>query len=173
MITKFIRKISLIVCLTTLILSQTVADESSFQQGTYKLARLNFLRALVVMGETFKSCAQKQEIIDLPHRKNLVQAESRYCLVYPIFFKQDHECTAQAAKELLMSSKIIEIGSPFNWEKEPVKNYVTIVLESRWKELEAKAKYRIQVSPTDQTKIESIPGPQKPFNLLKSWDQPF
>lgn len=171
MVARFVRKTGLGVLLATLLFGQAVAAGSSAQQGASELARKNFLRALAVMGETVKSCKRKAKVIAIPHWKQIAIGREPLLLGIAYFnLKRDNECTAQAAKNLLLASKMVEFGSRYDWEKGPPNEFVNMVLDAWWKELEAEAKYRSQASPADQKKIERIPGLQAPFNMIESWN---
>jgi hypothetical protein len=171
MAARFIKKTGLGVLLTTLLLGQAVAQGSNAQRGASELARKNFLSALAVMGETVKSCKRKAKVITIPHWKQIGTGREPLLLGIAYFnLKRENECTAQAAKNLLLASKMLDFGSRYDWEKGPPNEFVNMVLDAWWKELKAEAKYRSQVSPADQEKIESIPGLQKPFKMIESWN---
>jgi hypothetical protein len=171
MVARFIRAISLAVFLTTLLLGQSVAAGSSAQRGASELARKNFLHALAVMGETVKLCKRKAKVIDIPHWKQIGTGREALLLGIAYFnLKRDNVCTALAAKDLLLASKMFEFGSRHDLEKGPPNEFVNMVLDAWWKELEAEARYRSQVSPADQEKIERISGLQAPFNMIESWN---
>jgi hypothetical protein len=171
MVARFTNKSGLPIFLVILLLGQAAVASGSAQYGASELARKNFLRALAVMGETVKSCENNAKIVTLPHWKQL--GTSREALLLGITYfnlKRDNECTAQAAKDLLLASKMFEFSDRYGWEKEPAKEFVDMVLDTWWNELKAEAQYRSQVSSTDQEKIGEIPGLRGPFDMIGSWD---
>lgn len=171
MVAGFVRKSVLGVFLVTLVLGQAVADESDARRGASELARKNFMRALTLMGETVEACERKAKVIDIPHWKKI--GASRESLLLGIVYfnlKRDNECTSPAAKDLLMAAKMLEISDRYDWEKAPSTEFVDMILDSWWRELEAEARYRTQVSLANQKKIEGISGLQQPFNMIQSWD---
>jgi hypothetical protein len=171
MVARFVRKSGIGILLVTFLLGQVFADETNTQRGAAELARKNFLQALAVMGEVVESCDDKAKVIDIPHWKQIgVSRESLLLGIVYFNLKLNNECTVLAAKDLLMASKILESGSPHDWEKEPSKKFVDMILDSWWKELEAEAQYRSQVSTDIQEKIEMIYGLKEPFDMIKSWD---
>ncbi|MEJ2613079.1 MAG: hypothetical protein P8179_24250 [Candidatus Thiodiazotropha sp.] len=171
MVARFVRKSGICILLVTLLLSQVFADESNTQRGATELARKNFMQALAVMGEAVESCEDKEKIIDIPRWEQIgVSRESLLLGIVYFNLKLSNECTALAAKDLLIASKILELGSSHDREKEPSRKFIDMILDSWWKELEAEAQYRYQV-PTDiQKRIEMIHGLKEPFDMIKSWD---
>lgn len=95
------------------------------------------------------------KVIDIPHWKQIGTSREPLLLGIAYFnLKRDNECTASAAKNLLLASKMLEFGSRYEWEKGPPNEFLNMVLDAWWKELEAEAKYRPQVSLADQERIE-------------------
>jgi hypothetical protein len=129
------------------------------------------MRSISELSETIKACENKAKIIEIPHYKHLdINRKSLLLGVRYYNLKRDNECTAQAAKDMLMAVKMLEMSGLSDWEKEPSIGFVDIVLDSWWKELEAEYKYRSEVSQAHQEIIDSISGFQQPFQLIQSWD---
>jgi hypothetical protein len=171
MAVSLVGKVWFVVILAMIVFGVTVAGESDGQQGASQQARKNFLRSITVMSEAIEACERKEAIIDIPHWRQLgTDRESLLLGIKYYYLKRDNECLAQAAKNLLMAVKILEISSLPDWEKQPAVGFVDMVLDSRWKELEAEFKYRSMVSRANQEKIDSISGLKQPFKLLQSWD---
>jgi hypothetical protein len=157
--------------LTLLLVGHSIAAEYTNDQGTSELARNNFLRLITIMNETVQTCDRKAEIIDIPHWKQL--GTTRESLLLGVSYhnlRSNNQCMAQAAKDLLMAVKMLEISGIPDWEKGPSVKFVDMILDSWWKELEAESKYRSQVSAANQEKIDGIFRLQLPFKIIQSWN---
>ena len=171
MVLGLMREIRLSVLLAIVVISGADARESVQWQAASELARNNFIRSVTVMSKEVEVCESKAKIIDIPHWKQLgTDRESLLLGIKYYYFKRDNECLSQAAKDLLMAVKMVEISGMPDWEKEPSTGFVDMVLVSWWKELEAEARYRSRVSSHIQKKIDEIPGLRQPFKLIPSWD---
>jgi hypothetical protein len=166
----FIRKSLIGLLLLTFLLGHLFANESDARRGGYELARKNFMQALAVMGEVVESCGDKAKVIDIPHWKEIgISRESLLLGVAYFNLKRINECTDLPAKDLLLASKVYELASPRDWEKEPSRKFVDMIIDSWWKELKAETQYRSQVPIDNQEKIKTIFELNKPFDMINSW----
>lgn len=149
------------------------ASEAEVKQRAAALAGQKLAEAFPVLAAAMESCDQERKLIEIPHSNKL--GVSRRALLLGIGYfhlKTQNECLAPAAQEFFLAARVFERSEIDELDDKELKDafqFVDIVLENWWRELEAKARYEVEVPEKERSAIESIPGLDQPFDMIRSW----
>lgn len=150
------------------------ASEAEVNKRAAALAGQQLAEAFPVLAAAMESCDEKRALIDIPHSNKL--GVSRRALLLGIGYfhlRTQNECLAPAAQEFFLAARVFERSEIKELGDDELKDafqFVDVVLENWWRELEAKARYEAEVPEKERAIIESIPGLEQPFDMIRSWN---
>lgn len=166
---------ALALSLLTAVCSSSLAEGSkAVTSAAIDLARQNLLQTLPALEAAISLCDERRKTLSIPLSSEIgVSREDLLLAISYFYFRNENHCIENAAKDFLLAARIIELapgGDTQGSEAPQELEFVDLVVEAWWKELEAQVKYRSNVPKEHQIAIERIPGLDQPFDLIRSWE---